>query len=150
MHVTLQAWRGPSSAFLQLVSVSFPVTRIRTPPGQAWNIFIALLYLTSASAVVLTTSSVLGKPSALYSTSFSNGLVICAGIAVIEKLIVRPEALGGNFLTKDDFDWNQTSSADIKASFPIWEVSFSAHLRREPSFVANYPYRYIIRSRTQP
>lgn len=72
MHVILQAWRGPSSAFVQLVSVYFPVARIRTPPGQAWNTFLALLYLTSASGVVLTTSSVLGKLSAPSLTTFSD------------------------------------------------------------------------------
>lgn len=125
MHVILQAWRGPSSAFLQLVSVYFPVTRVRTPPDQAWNTFIALLYLASASGVVLTTSSVLGKPSLLCINFCSYRPTTCVGVAVTHKLIVRPEALGGNYLIKDDFDWNQSSSADIEAaSYSIWSVSY--------------------------
>lgn len=141
MHVILQAWGGPSSAFLQLVSVYFPVKRISTPPGQAWNIFIALLYLASVSGVVLTTSSVIGKLFVLYLTSFSEGPTTYAGVAVTQKLIVRPETLGGNYMIRDDFDWNQSSSAELQAVSTLWEVSSQLLRNTEPpsSRIANVP-----------
>lgn len=46
-----------------------------------------------------------------------------SGVTVKQKLIVRSEPLGGNHLTRDDFDWNQSSTPSVT---PVREVSYLA------------------------
>lgn len=50
-----------------------------------------------------------------------------SGVNVNQKLIIRSEEFGGDHLTRDDFDWNQSVSPQTVSPLtryePVWDLS---------------------------